>query len=346
MTASSTLIQPERITNNIVRLRVQLPGHALGHMNSYVIQSSAGALLIDVGWNEVQYLEALSDVLAAELNIRIADVGHVLITHSHPDHLGAAGVLQHRLGATVAMSEREWRAFENRYEDLDRTRLLLADWIHLTGAPEPALTDLYGQAQRSAERVSDLERTAPRLPTDGKLHIAGIDLEVMETPGHTSGHSCFVLRDERIIFTGDHLLDRGTAGPGYLPPISDGDILDSLRSLKAFALPEGFLGLPGHGDAIVDVVPRARIVRTMHLRRMHDLLERIPTSGATAWQIASVIPRNAAWRNLAMKIKIAATAQAFAYLRALDELGFVVPTAPLWRRSKLKPDSILTIDTQ
>lgn len=80
------------------------------------------------------------------------------------------------------------------------------------------------------------------------LELAGMKLEVRETPGHSSGHVVFICRDASpwIVFGGD-VLFRGSIGRTDFP---DGDTAQLLRSIreKLFTLPADTRVLPGHGD--------------------------------------------------------------------------------------------------
>jgi len=99
--------------------------------------------------------------------------------------------------------------------------------------------------------VSEADKVAPasvdftlrdgdRIPFDGK------ELEVIHTPGHSSGHCCFLLRPEGVLFTGDHILGMGTSI--VVPP--DGDMtlyMDSLVELLSYPVR---IICPGHGPVV------------------------------------------------------------------------------------------------
>jgi len=83
-------------------------------------------------------------------------------------------------------------------------------------------------------------RHGDRIPFDGK------ELEVIHTPGHSSGHCCFLLRPEGVLFTGDHILGMGTSI--IVPP--DGDMtlyMDSLAELLSYPVR---IICPGHGPVV------------------------------------------------------------------------------------------------
>lgn len=75
------------------------------------------------------------------------------------------------------------------------------------------------------------------------VELDDYSLQCIHTPGHVSNHFCYLLREESLLFTGDHVL-QGTT-PVILPP--DGDMADYFASLKLVqSLGVKFLA-PGHG---------------------------------------------------------------------------------------------------
>ncbi len=80
------------------------------------------------------------------------------------------------------------------------------------------------------------------------LELGEYTLELIHTPGHVSNHFCFLLLEERLLFTGDHVL-QGTT-PVILPP--DGDMAAYLDSLKQLQLLELRYLAPGHGGLMTE----------------------------------------------------------------------------------------------
>ncbi len=76
----------------------------------------------------------------------------------------------------------------------------------------------------------------------------GFRLQALHTPGHASNHLCFLLEEEQLLFSGDHIMSGSTVVIG--PP--DGDMtaylaaLDRVRALQVAGI------APGHGDFIAD----------------------------------------------------------------------------------------------
>jgi glyoxylase-like metal-dependent hydrolase (beta-lactamase superfamily II) len=85
----------------------------------------------------------------------------------------------------------------------------------------------------------------------GTLHVEGLSLTVVPTPGHTADSVCVLMPDERAVLTGDTVLGRGTTVVAH-PDGRLGDYLDSLARLTQ-VVENGWTLLPGHGPAGADV---------------------------------------------------------------------------------------------
>ena len=115
-----------------------------------------------------------------------------------------------------------------------------------------------------SSKDQDITFTPERILIDGEI-IANeyYSIEVIHTPGHASNHLCYLLKDEKLLFTGDHIMDGSTVV--IAPP--DGsmqDYIDSLAKLKEYDLNKI---APGHGElidepyAIVDWIIKHRFER-------------------------------------------------------------------------------------
>ena len=115
-----------------------------------------------------------------------------------------------------------------------------------------------------SSKDQDITFTPERILIDGEI-IANeyYSIEVIHTPGHASNHLCYLLKDEKLLFTGDHIMDGSTVV--IAPP--DGsmqDYIDSLAKLKEYDLNKI---APGHGElidepyAVVDWIIKHRFER-------------------------------------------------------------------------------------
>ena len=113
---------------------------------------------------------------------------------------------------------------------------------------EPKLTD--AELNLSAPfGVELLSPPADQTVREGDiLELAGIRLEVLETPGHGAGHVVFLWKSASpwIVFGGD-VLFRGSVGRTDFPDGDTDQLLKSIRD-KLFTLPDDTIVLPGHGE--------------------------------------------------------------------------------------------------
>ncbi len=97
-----------------------------------------------------------------------------------------------------------------------------------------------------------------------RIAYDGGELTVVHTPGHESGHCCFYEPRQRILFTGDHILGRGTTV--IRPP--DGDMALYIQSLEKLLELKIRVLLPGHGPVIHD--PYGKIHEYIDHRLMRE----------------------------------------------------------------------------
>jgi len=113
-------------------------------------------------------------------------------------------------------------------------------------------------------------------PCDGeRVLLEGAVLRCLETPGHASNHLCFLLEEERLLFTGDHVL--GDVTPVIIPPDGDmGDYLASVARLQALDLAAM---APGHGPLLTDPATTLAGLVAHRLRREAKVVDRLRESG-------------------------------------------------------------------
>ena len=115
-----------------------------------------------------------------------------------------------------------------------------------------------------SSKDQDITFTPERILIDGEI-IANeyYSIEVIHTPGHASNHLCYLLKNEKLLFTGDHIMDGSTVVIAS-PDGSMQDYIDSLAKLKEYDLNKI---APGHGElieepyAVVDWIIKHRFER-------------------------------------------------------------------------------------
>jgi hydroxyacylglutathione hydrolase len=178
--------------------------------NTYIIrrEGSERGLIIDPG-DEADKLLGAIDALGVQLE-------GILLTHTHFDHVGAVAPVARATGAEVWVPELE--AF------------VLADIMSFVPWPGFGPFESY-----------DAEHT---LEGGERLELAGFEIDVLFTPGHSPGHVSFSIPDQRAIFSGD-VLFKQSIGRTDLPGGDHATLLESIRGLVD-SLPGETAVYPGH----------------------------------------------------------------------------------------------------
>ena len=166
------------------------------------------ALIVDPGEEPEKLLGAID-----ELGVKLDGI---LLTHTHFDHVGAVAPVAKATGAEVWVPELE--------------KPVLADINAFV--PWPG----FGPYENwdAEHTVSGGER----------LELAGFEIDVLFTPGHSPGHVTYSIPDEQVVFSGD-VLFQGSVGRTDLPGGDWPTLLESIRMLVD-TLPEETRVHPGH----------------------------------------------------------------------------------------------------
>ena len=178
--------------------------------NCFIVRrdGSDRALVIDPG-DEAEKLVGAIESLGVTVDA-------ILLTHTHFDHIGAVAPVARATGAEVWVPELE--------------KGVLADINSYVPWPDFGPFEDY-----------DAEHT---VSGGEQLQLAGFDIDVIFTPGHSPGHVTFSIPDEQAIFSGD-VLFQGSVGRVDLPGGDWGTLLESIRSLVD-SLPAETAVHPGH----------------------------------------------------------------------------------------------------
>ena len=131
-----------------------------------------------------------------------------------------------------------------------------------------------------SSKDQDTTFTPERVLIDGEnLNSENYTIEVIHTPGHASNHLCYLLKDEKLLFTGDHIMDGSTVVIAS-PDGNMQEYIDSLLKLKKYDLNKI---APGHGElldepyAVVDWTIKHRfereskVIEALQLQKSGDL---------------------------------------------------------------------------
>ncbi|MCP4359015.1 MAG: MBL fold metallo-hydrolase [Chloroflexi bacterium] len=191
---------------------LQLPLGPL-QTNCYILicQETMQATVIDPAWDGRN--------IAATLTEKGVDLTHILITHSHFDHVGGLAQLKEEVPVPI--------------------------YMHSEDVP---------MLQQSPMSAAFFGMTIPTPPPPDNLinegdviEVGRLKLDVLFTPGHAPGHVSYYLADHNVIFSGDVLFQQ-SIGRTDLPGCDHALLMESIRE-KLLTLPDETHVLSGHGPA-------------------------------------------------------------------------------------------------
>ena len=323
----------ERLADDAWLLRIPLADHSVNHANVYALRAERKILLIDCGWSSTGCRVALQAMLGT-FGATIADVSHVLLTHSHADHCGLAGDLQREAGSTIFMHPADAAQLHDRFVDHHQLRIQNDAWISAIGAPEAASRVSISQQEelrsRFAPMVPDILVDSGWTIEHGRFKVSAI-----HTPGHTPGHLCFLESTEQVLFTGDTVMPRINYSAAFRP-FGDADPLARHEeSLRLLLQQDARRGLPGHQEVYHDPAGRIHQLLNHQERRSGQVLDMVGSAPDTAWQLASRVSRRRPWTELPVKAQLSAAGEMMAYLIRLGNSGVIAedPMTHSWRRA-------------
>lgn len=195
--------------------------------NSYLVINGSRAFVVDPGGD--------ADKIALRAEENGALIEAVLLTHAHFDHIGGVSRLTMLCGEEI-------QAVEELKRQESRKRSRVCVFMHREDAE---FINSYKNLAFSVD--ARVESFTPDVLLCGgeTLNIAGLEVKVLHTPGHTPGGVCYLT--ENSLFTGDTLFSMSYGRTDF--PGGDFKALKNSIVNKIFRLTGDLAVYPGHGDA-------------------------------------------------------------------------------------------------
>jgi len=302
--------------DGVFRITHPLPW-ALDHIHCYALASPNGWTIVDCGLGTRGTLEHWQGVLDGLGR----DVQRIVITHYHPDHLGAAAALSELTGpAEVVQGELDARLAEKAWGPQADGSAFEA-YLRSHGMPG----DVAAASASAEVRLPVRTVEATRLVGEGdEVEAAGEIFDVLHLPGHADGHIALAGRDSGRMFSGDVLLSEITPNVGRWEDTAYdplGRYLASLERVEKLGPP---LVYPGHGPVISDPAGRAVEIRAHHHERLGVTRQALRDGAETTYDVMQVI-----WPDeLSLHEQRFALVEAVSHLERLCVLGEARETEP------------------
>jgi glyoxylase-like metal-dependent hydrolase (beta-lactamase superfamily II) len=286
----------------IYRIPVPIPfRQAGGPVNVYLIEEDRGYMMFDAGLGSEQAHAALAAGFA-QTGHRFEEANRIVLSHGHIDHFGAAAWVQEQAGRVVPVL----------IHDADANRVLAsgADWPALIlknkefllnlGAPLTLLEETAAAIGKNSGMGRRLAEVTPLRPGD-RFRCKHVTLEVLHMPGHTPGLSCLYDREHKILFSGDHLLERVSPNPlidlrqdGETP--SNKPLITYFQSLERVRAMDIDLVLPGHAAPFGSPQEIIESLSTFYERRQAKMLDTLGRRSLTVFEVMrEIFPSSSAF---------------------------------------------------
>ena len=234
-----------QVAPRIARLLAPNPGPFTFKGTGVYILGERDVAVVDPGPDIPAHINALKRALAGKR------VTHILITHTHRDHSPAAAALK------AFCRAKAYAYGPHRGGDEDAVRVEEGgDWDFVPDV-----------------RVKDRD----------VLECDGFAIECVFTPGHTSNHMCFALKEEQALFTGDHVM--GWSTTVVAPP--DGDMAAYRASLEKLLGRDDRVLWPTHGGPVRNPKALLRALRDHRAEREEQILSCLRQNISTVPEIVA-----------------------------------------------------------
>ncbi len=290
------------LDDGIVRITFPLP-LGIDHVHAYVLPGDDGTIVVDTGLGLPGARERWERIID-----QVGRPERIVVTHFHPDHVGAAAFVAEVADAPVSQGvldyeycRRAWTA-----DAAERSEQHMVEH----GIPPEEAAAVRAQQEQLTAFVHYAPDPDPLEPGDT---VGG--WEVLHLPGHADGH--LALHRDGVLIAGDALLGGITPNVGLWPASAPDPLSDYLGSLARIAELDPTLALPGHGERILDPAGRAREIVEHHADRLQRTLAELGPEPRSGYDISRTLFPDA----LAPPLRRFAMAETLAHLEHLVHAG-------------------------
>ena len=253
-------------------------------VNCYLFNKGEVVDLVDCGIQSDDSI-ALIRRAVAEVGGSGARLRRLVITHIHPDHYGAAGVLAMDPEVEVYLHRLEVPLVHPRYLELEQLIAEVGRWLRTNGAPEGVASSLMNASRSLRDFVTPAD---PVVQLDGAetLELGRHRVVVHWTPGHSPGHMSLYEPSAGLLFGGDLLLPEISPNIGLHPQSTPNPLDDFIGSMDRMVALQPKVVLPSHGRPFSHLEEHVEKLKAHHERRMTRIEGIIGDREVTGWEVA------------------------------------------------------------
>ncbi len=290
----------------------------------YLVDDGDGWLLVDCGYNDASSFECLCSQMD-DIHADLADIKYVLLTHYHPDHSGLANRIKAASGAEVVIHEDDWHILQSVVASSEMWNIHgMIPWAQSLGVPQDEL-DGFQRTATLGRSLFPRGLEVDRLLRGEENEVGGSGrLKAILTPGHSPGHVCFYDQNEKLLFSGDHILAEITPhiSPSHMTSYNQlGQYLDALRKVQHL---DATVILPAHEAPFAHLARRVDELLEHHQVRLGEVVTAISSRVLSPWQIARQVEWSVGkWEQMDSTNRLLAVRETVAHLQFLESQGTV-----------------------
>ena len=254
--------------------RLKLP-FRLNHVNIYLLADGDGYAMIDAGFGNEETIEAWTRLFEGPL--KGVNITRLIVTHSHPDHVGLAGWIVERFNCPLVMTQVEYlQSVYHQNRGTEERREAQRLFFRRHGMDESLTEKLLGRGQDYLKRVSVLPPSYRRISHGDEVVIGTRRFKVITGGGHALDQAMLYCADDKLFLSADQVLSKISPNVSVWAVEPDqnslGEYLASLASLTT-TLPYDLLVLPGHGVPFYGLKTRIKQLADHHEERCRLIAE-------------------------------------------------------------------------
>jgi glyoxylase-like metal-dependent hydrolase (beta-lactamase superfamily II) len=256
------------VTSGVLWVRLKLP-FRLNHVNIYLLADGDGWTMIDSGFGNEESIAAWTALFEGPL--QHVKITRLIVTHSHPDHVGLAGWIVERFNCQLFMSQVEYlQSVYHQNRGTEERRNAQRLFFRRHGMDEGLTDKLLGRGQDYLKRVSILPPSYRRISHGDEISIGTRRFKVITGGGHSLDQVMLYCATDKLFLSADQVLSKISPNVSVWAVEPDqnslGEYLASLASLTT-TLPYDVLVLPGHGVPFYGLKTRIKQLADHHEER-------------------------------------------------------------------------------